>query len=427
MKLVHDEEDIMQPPEEKKGPACTHAPAEWMDCLRCVEDFYLEKLTTEQRVRAELERPLADLGRLLRDASAVLLGRAGRTRSAEEEMRSPVQAPLAMTGLFDLVEIWKDPGAPVAWCGYGKAFSVLKKTPPFTGGSPGEVLERILIATLNELEAQKVALEARVELREQELEQTRAALLGAEYEADHLDTSWRLACVDRQRERQARRELLGSMIGRKEAESDLPDFLVPRERPAHDVRAGTGASMLETFRDAVAKAEKLEARVEELTAQKNGAYAERNELAVLVATMARALGLRAGWRLDRSAEKGWQTLVMVELPAGQVSWHLPDNEQAPVEKLPTCFLPWDGRTKAEARQRIREAIFGGFKPAPEIGARTPLSWRADLLATAPKRVDEVPCWCSLDWRGLLPDNHEEICLRLAALLRKMIEAEGGQS
>ena len=87
--------------------------------------------------------------------------------------------------------------------------------------------------------------------------------------------------------------------------------------------------------------------------------------------------------------------------------------------------PWDGHSKAEARQRIREAIFGGFKPATTAG-EAPRPWHLDLLATAPKRVDEAPCWCSLDWRGLLPNNHEELCLRLTALLQKMIKEEGGQ-
>lgn len=363
MKLVHDEEDIMKPPEERKGATCTHAPAEWMDCPRCIEDFYLEKLTTEQRVRAVLERPLTDLGRLLREVGAVLISRSERTRSVEEEARPPAQPPLAMASLFDLVEIWKDPSTPRTWSGRGRAFTVLKKAPPLTGASPSEVLERVLLAVLNELEEEKAALETRVAVGERELEQTKAALLGAEYEAEHLDTSWREACRAAQNERLARRELLASVIGRKEAEADLPDFPVPRERPAHDVRAGTGASMLETFRNAVAKAEKLEARAEELTAQKNGAYAERNELAVLVAAMARALGLRSGWRLDPSAEHGWQTLVMVELPSGQVSWHLPDSERGLAESLLPATRYWDGHTKAEARQRIREAIFGGL-PAP---------------------------------------------------------------
>lgn len=367
--MTREKEDIMRPPEERKGAACTHAPTEWMDCPRCIEDFYLERLTAEQRGRAELERPLADLGRLLRDATAPLLWRPERTHAVEgEEAHLPAQAPRARAGLYDLVEIWRDPGAPATWCGRGKVFSVLKKAPPFMGASPDEVLERVLIAALNELEAQKAALEARLELKDAELEQMKAALLGAEYEADHLDTSWRWACRAAQDERFARRELLASVIGRKEAEADLPDFLTPAARQPPTARAETGASMLTAFRNAVAKAEKSESRAEELRVlaeglaiQKDGAYAERNELGVLVATMARTLGLTAGQRLDDSAEEGWKTLVMVRLPTGQVSWHLPDSEQTLADGLPVISLPWDRHTKKEARQRIREAIFAGFK------------------------------------------------------------------
>lgn len=367
--MTREKKDIMQPPEERRGAACTHAPAEWTDCPRCIEDFYLEKLTAEQTRRAELERPLTNLGRLLRDAGALLLDRPERTRSVEEEeTRLPAQAPRARVGLYDLVEIWKDPGAPATWCGRGKVFSVLKEAPPFMGASPDEVLERVLIAALNELEAQKAALETRLELREQELEAQKAALLGAEYEADHLDTSWRWACRAAQDERFARRELLASVIGRKEAEHDLPDLPLPTARWAPEMHAATGASMLTAFRNAVAKAEKSESRAEELRVlaeglaiQKDGAYAERNELAVLVATMARALGLVAGRRRDPDAEVGWETLVMVQLSTGQVSWHLPDGEQGLADDLPMIAEPWDGHTKTVARQRVRYAIFKGFK------------------------------------------------------------------
>ena len=239
--MTRKKEGIMRLPEERKGVTCTHEPADWTECVMCVGDFYLKKLTAEQRARTELERPLAELGRLLQDAGALLLNRPEqRTSSAEAgEVRPPTQAPLAMAGLFDLVDIRENiDDEPGTWYGYGKVFSVLKDAPPFMGASPSEVLERILIAVINELEAQKVALEARVELAEKAL-------------------------------------------GDKEHE-----------------------------------AEELRARAGELRVQKDGAYAERNELAVLVATMARALGLQAGRRLDDSAEKGWQALVMVELPGG---------------------------------------------------------------------------------------------------------------
>lgn len=373
--MTRKKEDIMKLPNERKGATCTHAPTEWAECVMCVGDFYLEKLTAEQAARAALERPLADLGRLLREAGALLLDRPTQTAPSQEERRqSPPSAQKASAApwwyarLFDLVEIWAEAFAPGVWHGRGKVFSVLKDAPPITGSSPDEVLERVLIAVLNELEAQKSALEARTALAEEELEQTKAALLVAECAEEHLDASWRAACGAAQGERAARRELLAGMIGRKEAEHDLPDLPTPKERTSPATRSAGTANMLKTFRAAIAEAREAKARAEELRAlaeglaiQKNGAYAERNELAVLVATMARALGLRSGWRRDPSTEEGWQTLVVVELPTGQVSWHLPDSERGLAEALPPATKFWGGHSKAEARQRIRDAIFKGFR------------------------------------------------------------------
>lgn len=273
----HEKESNVRLPEEKKGPDCAHAPADWAECVKCVEDYYLARLIAEQAARIELERPLAMLGWLLREASARLFGQ-------------PCAPPVSprFSRLADLVDVWADAGAPGRWRGQGKVFSVLKDALPFSGASPDEVLERALIAVLGELEAQKAALEIRAELAEAKQAQAEKAL---------------------------------------------------------QVEA--------------ARAEELRALAEELASQKDGAYAERNELAVLVATAARALGLRAGWRQDPGAEDGWQTLVMAQLPSGQVSWHLPDSERDLAKGLPPTSLPWDGHDKAEARRRVRQAIFSG--------------------------------------------------------------------
>jgi len=57
--------------------------------------------------------------------------------------------------------------------------------------------------------------------------------------------------------------------------------------------------------------------------------------------LARACGLQTGYRIDPS-EPEW-TVAMIELPTGQVSWHMPQHPVA-----------YDGHTTEEKYRRIRE-------------------------------------------------------------------------
>ena len=68
-------------------------------------------------------------------------------------------------------------------------------------------------------------------------------------------------------------------------------------------------------------------------------YAMRERLVLAALAAARASGLEAGVRLD-PAEPEWP-VVFIELPTGQVSWHLPQHA-----------TPWDGHTTAEKYARI---------------------------------------------------------------------------
>jgi hypothetical protein len=82
---------------------------------------------------------------------------------------------------------------------------------------------------------------------------------------------------------------------------------------------------------------------------------ERRNLFVLEALLvARASGLAAGVRLD-PAHPAWP-VVFIELPDGQVSWHLPEHA-----------TPWDGHTNAQKYVRI--ATFVGRAYLGEQGTR----------------------------------------------------------
>lgn len=85
-------------------------------------------------------------------------------------------------------------------------------------------------------------------------------------------------------------------------------------------------------------------RVLALISKHDTDYPTRYRLVYEALALAVAAGLPAGVRID-PAEPGWP-VVYIELPTGQVSWHMPEHEQA-----------WDGHTTEEKYARI--AVFVG--------------------------------------------------------------------
>jgi hypothetical protein len=82
--------------------------------------------------------------------------------------------------------------------------------------------------------------------------------------------------------------------------------------------------------------------------QKN--YEQRNALAFATVGLCAAEGLKVGIRVDPENPQ-WPVLY-VELPTGQISWHLPAHEKA-----------WDGHTTDDKYKRIHEfQTMMGVKP-----------------------------------------------------------------
>ena len=69
-------------------------------------------------------------------------------------------------------------------------------------------------------------------------------------------------------------------------------------------------------------------------------------LVFLALAYATQLGFAAGVRID-PAEPTWPT-VYIELPTGQVSWHMPEHPTA-----------WDGHDTTEKYRRVREYVGRG--------------------------------------------------------------------
>jgi len=92
----------------------------------------------------------------------------------------------------------------------------------------------------------------------------------------------------------------------------------------------------------------------------NPVYADRNRAACLAALLAHALGLRAGLRDADPQEPGWSKCVFIELPTGQVSWHVPDEELPRFAALPVFEAEWDGHTNEEKTERIDTLLQTGI-------------------------------------------------------------------
>lgn len=103
----------------------------------------------------------------------------------------------------------------------------------------------------------------------------------------------------------------------------------------------------------------LNALITDLVQQKDNAYAERNKCVVLIARMAIALGLNAGLgrhdEEDKNWEDDWRNIVFIDLPSGQVSWHIHDSDLPMFEFLPAYEGEWDGHTTEAKYQRVLEA------------------------------------------------------------------------
>jgi len=86
-------------------------------------------------------------------------------------------------------------------------------------------------------------------------------------------------------------------------------------------------------------------------------YRERNMCVVGIARLALFLGYKAGigQHKDKPGEEwesDWRNIVFIDLPAGQVSWHIHDSELELFSFLPVYVGEWDGHDTAEKYRRV---------------------------------------------------------------------------
>lgn len=107
----------------------------------------------------------------------------------------------------------------------------------------------------------------------------------------------------------------------------------------------------------------------------NEVYASRDILLSLVLKMAMGLHLPCGITYDRGTQEGWQTVVFLTLPSGQVSWHIPDERMYYFQDVPFVSPTsgeWDPSTVYDETEKAIRMLAPQFLFLLEHGAETEL-------------------------------------------------------
>ncbi len=115
----------------------------------------------------------------------------------------------------------------------------------------------------------------------------------------------------------------------------------------------------------------LNAELDDMRTAKSGAFTERNRLVALLARAVLTSGGKAGRRKhepdnDQNWDAEWWTLVSIDLPTGQVSWHFHDSDAHLVADLPVYEGSWDGHSTEEKYQRV--ASCAQLAATPDLSA-----------------------------------------------------------
>lgn len=97
-----------------------------------------------------------------------------------------------------------------------------------------------------------------------------------------------------------------------------------------------------------------------LREQKDDAYRVHGQVVALLARMAYHHGWPVGLARhpaeDTAWDADWRTIVFIDLPTGQASWHLHDSEVVLFGGLPEYPRPWDGHSTPEKYRRVNSAM-----------------------------------------------------------------------
>lgn len=101
--------------------------------------------------------------------------------------------------------------------------------------------------------------------------------------------------------------------------------------------------------------EKYKLQADKAQQRLNRAYSERAIASVLFAKMALCLGYAAGVGKDDNHDWDdcWRVVLYVDLPEGQISWHIAPNDQHLLAGLPEYKGKWDGKFTSRDDEFVR--------------------------------------------------------------------------
>lgn len=99
----------------------------------------------------------------------------------------------------------------------------------------------------------------------------------------------------------------------------------------------------------------------DLLEQRDQAYNERNRVVAFLARLCHVIStpdnlFGAGLAIDPNEEPGWQTVVFIDTPNGQLSWHIPGHERSLFHNLCLYTGKWDGHSTEEKNRRLNENL-----------------------------------------------------------------------
>jgi hypothetical protein len=96
----------------------------------------------------------------------------------------------------------------------------------------------------------------------------------------------------------------------------------------------------------------LQQEIEYLQEQKNTVYSERNAVVAAFARLCRAIGVPVGLKEDEHGEPGFRMVCYIDLPSGQVSWHIHDEDLHFFEGIPPYRKEWNGHQTGEKYEQL---------------------------------------------------------------------------
>jgi len=134
-------------------------------------------------------------------------------------------------------------------------------------------------------------------------------------------------------------------------------------------------------------AKKAMGALEKANQNLNEVYAERSKVVLSLARSASRLGHRVGWGLDLSMDPedamAWPILY-IDLPTGQVSWHMTAEDRKSSSGFPAYAGKYDGHSTEEKYQRL-----AAWKPHETVYAGEP---DRQPLAFCGKVVSGLSCF-----------------------------------